>query len=84
MAKKKHRKKHHHFKAGRAQPAETRPALQAQAANQPSGLGNFSYVLADIKRTLILAVACGLLQLVLWYLFHFTGLGRLVYSLVLF
>ena len=43
---------------------------------------DFSYVISDLRRILVLGVSLVLAELVLWYLFGHTGLGTYVYSLV--
>lgn len=41
-----------------------------------------SYVSGDVRRIGILVVSCVAAELVLWYLFTYTGLGSAAYSLI--
>jgi hypothetical protein len=41
-----------------------------------------SYVAGDVKRIGILVVSCVAAELILWYLFTYTGLGSAAYGLI--
>lgn len=96
MAKKKNQSKKHKFKyadptasvmsvpaggSGEAASVSNAPAKARQAvAAGPTR--DFSYVVSDLRRILVLAVVLVGLELVLWYLFTHTGIGHQAYSLV--
>jgi hypothetical protein len=50
-------------------------------ASQPAGR-DFSYVVGDLRRILILGSSLVIAELALWFLFSHTGLGSSVYSLI--
>jgi hypothetical protein len=56
----------------------TRPQAQAVAASTR----DFSYVISDLKRISVLLASLVVFELVLWYLFHHTGVGDSVRSVI--
>lgn len=69
-------------------PAPSPTPFQAPAAapvrHVPSGTlaVRVSYVAGDVTRIGILATGCVTVELILWYLFTYTGLGSAAYSLI--
>ena len=52
-----------------------------RASQAMAGVEDFGYVRRDLKGLLTLAVACVVLELVIWYVFGHTTLGTRAYSL---
>ena len=63
-----------------AAPAITKPAIPKPVPGIEAA--RWSYVGSDVRRIGILATACVVFELVLWYLFTYTGLGAAAYGLI--
>ncbi len=59
-----------------------KPVLRSQTAVSQASLRDFSYVVTDVRRIAVFAVALVLLEVALWYLFSHTGVGSSIYKLV--
>jgi len=98
MAKKKQSGKKHKFKyaepnltvqapvsaaAGAAMATSTAGASTSARLRPAAGNDrDFGYVFGDLRRIVILAAILVSVELVLWYLFSYTGLGSSIYNLV--
>lgn len=66
-----------------AAPALATPTPVAATSGSPSApAARWSYVGSDVRRIGILATGCVLIELILWYLFTYTGLGAAAYGLI--
>lgn len=69
-----------------SQPQDTGAKAAALAGAGRTGVAaqtrDFSYVLVDLRRLSVLAVALVALELILWYLLSHTSLGSAVYRLL--
>lgn len=69
---------------GTAAPASVPAPIAAGPMPAPVGIqaSRVSYVSGDVRRIGVLVVSCVAAELVLWYLFTYTGLGSAAYSLI--
>jgi hypothetical protein len=86
---KKHKFKHAESRAVTADSMAVSSGLRSSVAPKssyvraPVAVGrDFSYVLGDLQRIVVLAVSFVLVEAILWFLFAHTGFGAAVYHLV--
>ncbi len=65
-----------------ASPGKASVVGPAAGASATVATRDFGYVTRDLRRLGVLAVGLVLLEVMLWYLFNYTGLGDSVYQLV--
>ena len=65
-----------------AAPTPVQAPVLAMGAASSNPAARSSYVGSDVRRIGILATSCVVAEVVLWYLFTYTGLGSAAYGLI--